>query len=189
MKSIMKAMNEKEIIFVIFSLICFSVYSQVSKQELFEAVRIFEDDSLYMPTESAAEFHSLRSAFKYSIWWDDVFFVDRTNETSTFIYGYEMWSSLDRRGKVVEMEGITDETGKEKVRDLISQWNIPKLINLFKRDKDWAYHSLSAPVLYIIKVEIRGGKIVSVNGLSLRGYHTHSKFSCLNKRIMLRNQK
>ena len=56
---------------MIFSLFCLSTYSQVSKQELFDAVWKYEIDSLALPTNDANYLYSLRSAFKYSIWWDD----------------------------------------------------------------------------------------------------------------------
>ena len=107
-------------------------------------------------------------------WWDDVFFVDKIDYTDFTSFEYEMWSNLDRRGKVVEMNGITDETGKEKVRDLISRWDIPELVELFKRDESWEHKGYD-PMLYIVRVVIRGGKIVSVNGLTLREYHGRSK--------------
>ena len=178
-------MKVKGIVFMIFSLLGnLSTYSQVSKQELFDAVWRYEIDSLDMPTDYADRFYSKRSAFKYSIWWDDVFFVDKTNNSVVPIFEYEMWSSLDRRGKVVEMEGITDETGKEKVRELISRWDIPELVELFKRDESWEHKGYD-PMLYIVRVVIRGGKIVSVNGLTLREYHGRSRLAYLNKHLFL----
>ena len=173
-----------ELIFVIFFMFGLPSYSQVSKQELFDAVWRYEIDSLNMPTDYADRFYSKRSAFKYSIWWDDMFFADKTNNGVVPIFEYEMWSSLDCRGKVVEMEGVTDETGKEKVKDLISQWNIPKLVELFKRDEAWEHKGYD-PMLYIVRVVIRGGKIVSVNGLTLREYHGRSKVAYLNKHLFL----
>lgn len=176
-------MKVKGIVFVVFCLTCTSIYSQVGKQELFEAVSNFEVDSLDMRTDYAAKFHSLRSSLRYSIWWDDVFFVDKCNNRGAIeFFEYEMWSSLDRRGKVVEMEGITDETGKEKVKDLFSRWDIPRLIDLFKMGEGWTYHAEYDPMLYVVRVVIRGGKIVSVNGLTLKGYHCKSKFIHLNNK-------
>ena len=177
-------MKVKGIVFMIFSLFCLSTYSQVSKQELFDTVWKYEIDSLALPTNDANYLYSLRSAFKYSIWWDDVFFVDKINYTDFTSFEYEMWSNLDRRGKVVEMNGITDETGKEKVRDLISRWDIPELVELFKRDESWEHKGYD-PMLYIVRVVIRGGKIVSVNGLTLREYHRRSKLAYLNKHLFL----
>ena len=148
-------MKVKGIVFVVFCLTCTSIYSQVGKQELFEAVSNF----------------------------DDVFFVDKCNNRGAIeFFEYEMWSSLDRRGKVVEMEGITDETGKEKVKDLFSRWDIPRLIDLFKMGEGWTYHAEYDPMLYVVRVVIRGGKIVSVNGLTLKGYHCKSKFIHLNNK-------
>ena len=94
------------------------------------------------------------------------------------------WSNLDRRGKVVEMNGITDETGKEKVRDLISRWGILELVDLFKTDEAWDHKGYD-PMLYIVRVTIRGGKIVAVNGLTLREYHGRSKVAYLNKHLFL----
>lgn len=170
-----------EFIFVISFMFGLPTYSQVSKQELFDAVWRYEIDSLNMPTDYADRFYSKRSAFKYSIWWDNVFFADKTNNGVVPIFEYEMWSSLDRRGKVMEMDGVTDETGKEKVKDLISRWEIPKLVDLFKKDETWEHKGYD-PMLYLVRVEIRGGKIVSVNGFTLREYLCESKFIHLNNK-------
>ena len=169
---------------MIFSLFCLSTYSQVSKDELFDAVWKYEIDSLAMPTNNASYLYSLRSAFRYSIWWDDVFFVDKTNNGETPIFEYEMWSSLDRRGKVVEMDGFTDKTKKEKVKDLISRWDIPELINLFKMDEDYINYLEYNPTLHVVMVVIRGGEIVSINGIALRGYCGDSKFVRLNEHLI-----
>lgn len=172
-----------EFLFVISFMLGLPAYSQVCKEELFNAVRKYEIDSLDMPTNYADRFYSKRSVFKYSIWWDDVFFVDKANNRGAIpIYEYEMWSSLDRRGKMAEMEGITDETRKEKVRDLISRWNISKLVDLFKMGEGWTYYAEYDPMLYVVRVVIRGGEIVSVNGLTLKGYHCESKFIHLNNK-------
>lgn len=178
-------MKAKGIVLMIFSLLgSLSAYSQVSKEELFDAVWSYEVDSLYMATYNANYLYSLRSAFKYSIWWDDVFFVDKTNNGEYPVFEYEMWSSLDRRGYLAEMEGVTDKTRKEKVRDLISRWDTAKLVDLFKRDETWRSIGYN-PMLHIIRVIIRGGKIVSVNGIVIRDYHNHSKFACLNDHLIL----
>ena len=173
------------IIFLILSLSCLTVYPQVGKQELFEAVRNFEADSLDMPMDETDRLYSLRcSAFKYSIWWDDVFFAVKLDYNDFLTFEYEMWSSLDRRGKVAEMSGITDETGKEKVRDLISRWGIPELVGLFKREEGWEHKGYD-PTLYIVRVIIRGGKIVSVTGFTIEGYISRSRFVYLNKHLVL----
>ena len=174
-------MKAKGIVFVIFSLLgSLSAYSQVNKQELFDAVMAFEIDSLNMRTDYADKFHSLRSSLKYSIWWDDVFIIDKCNNGGAIeFFEYEMWSSLDCKGKVVELKGVTDETRNIKVKDLVSQWDIPKIVNLFKRDEGWRYHAEYDPMLYVVRVKVRGGKIVSINGLTLKGYLSRSKFARL----------
>lgn len=180
----MKAMKIKGIVFVFLSLFSLSVFPQVSKEELFDTVRSYEVDNLDMSAEYADRYYSMRSAFRYSIWWDDVFFVDKFDYHDFMTFEYEMWSSLDRRGKVAEMNGITDETGKEKVRDLISRWGIPELVGLFKREEGWEHKGYD-PTLYIIRVVIRGGKIVSVNGIAIEGYISHSRFAYLNEHLVL----
>ena len=172
----------KIVLLIIYSMFGFSIYPQVSKQILFETVRDYEIDSLGMRSYDAEHIYNCRpKVFKYSIWWNDVFFVDKKNDRGEigFFY-YEIWSSLSRTGEVIEMNGRTSETGSETVKDLVSRWDVANLIDLFKLDDDIrGYFATYDPKLYIIKVVIRGGKIVSVDGIVLKGYHIRSKFTRL----------
>lgn len=172
----------KMILLIICSVFSLAVYPQVSKQMLFDTVRDYEIESLGMRSHDAEHIYNCRpKVFKYSIWWDDVFFVDKKNDKGIIeFFDYEIWSSLSRTGEVMEMDGKTSETRNETVKDLVSRWDVENLIDLFKLDDDIrGYSATYDPKLYIIKVVIRGGKIVSVDGIVLKGYHIRSKFTRL----------